>query len=82
MIVNVEVEKTGSENNVSLIKRFTRRVQGSGILPKARAIRYTKRDKSEPAKKNRALKVIERKKEVSKLIKLGKMQDKRNDSNK
>ena len=82
MSVNVEVQKTGSENNVSLIKRFTRRVQGSGILPKARTVRYSKRDKSEPAKKNRALKVIERKKEVNRLIKLGKMQDKRNESSK
>ena len=82
MSVNVEVQKTGSENNVSLIKRFTRRVQGSGILPKARTVRYSKRDKSEPTKKNRALKVIERKKEVNRLIKLGKMQDKRNESSK
>lgn len=77
MITNVEVEKAGSENNVSLIRRFTRKVQSSGILGRARSIRYNERPKSSYTKKKRALKTLTRRKEINRLIKLGKLPDNR-----
>ena len=73
MSINVEVTKTGNENNVSLLRRFTRRVQGSGVLPRVRSIRYASRKPSEYVKKKKTLKVLARRKEVNELIKLGKM---------
>ncbi len=73
MSINVEVTKTGNENNVNLLRRFTRRVQGSGVLPRVRSKRYALRKPSEYVKKKKTLKNLVRRKEVNALIKLGKM---------
>lgn len=73
MSINVEVTKTGNENNVNLLRRFTRRVQGSGVLPRVRSKRYAMRKPSEYVKKKKTLKTLARRKEVNVLIKLGKM---------
>ena len=59
-MINVEVQKTGTENPMSVLKRFTRRVQGAGILPRVRSLRYAKRAESRYVRKKRALKVIAR----------------------
>ena len=76
MAVNIEVEKNANENAINLIKRFTRRVQGSGILPRVRSIRYTERQPSKYVKKKRALKSIQNKEKITELIKMGKMVEK------
>jgi len=73
--VNVEVTKNGNENNVNLIRRFTKRVQGAGILPRVRSIRYSTRKQSEYVKKKKTLKLLKRREEVAELIKLGKMNE-------
>jgi hypothetical protein len=73
MAINVEVLKTGNENNLNLIRRFTKRVQGSGVLPRVRSLRYAGRKASEYVKKKKTLKVLKRREEVSELIKMGKM---------
>ena len=72
-MINAEVVKTGTENNVNLIRRFTKRVQGSGVLPRVRSIRYSGRKLSEYVKKKKTLKVLKRRTEVNELIKMGKM---------
>ena len=72
-MINIEVEKNNNENNLSLLRRFTKRVQGSGILPRVRSIRYNSRKLSAYKVKKKTLKSIKRKKEVAELIKLGKM---------
>jgi len=77
MATNIQVEKTGNENNIILIKKFNKKVQRSGILAKARAGKYNRRPKSNHTKKVKALKVLKRRKEVDKLIKLGKLPDRR-----
>ncbi len=73
MAINVEVERNANENSLSLLRRFTKRVQGSGVLPRVRSIRYTLREESFYKKKKRTLEKIARKNEVLHLIKLGKM---------
>lgn len=75
-MINVEVERNQNENTVSLLKRFTRRVQGSGILPRVRSIRYHTRNRSEYVKKKQTLKVLEHRKNVAQLVKLGKLPEK------
>ena len=75
-MINAEVEKNNNESNVNLIKRFTRRVQGAGILPRVRSIRYAERTQSKYVRKKMALKALRRRQEVEKLIKLGKMVEK------
>lgn len=71
--VNVEVIKGSNENNISVLRRFTRRVQGAGILPKMRSKRYSERDKSENVKRARTLALLKKKEETAELVKLGKM---------
>ncbi len=75
MTTNVKVEKTGNENSVSLIKKFSRRVRGSGILQRVRSIRYNSRQESKFTKKKRALKSIENREKINELIKLGKISE-------
>ncbi len=72
-MINAEVVKSGNENNVNLIRRFTKRVQGSGVLPRVRSKRYAARKQSEYVKQKKTLKVLKRRQEVAELLKMGKM---------
>ena len=72
-MINIEVDKNNNENNISLLRRFTKRVQGSGILPRIRSIRYKERKLSAYKTKMKTLKSIRRKEEIAELIKMGKM---------
>jgi ribosomal protein S21 len=74
MIV-VEVTKNPNETSTSLIRRFSKRMQGAGVLKKARSIRYKDRPMSPFTKKKRALKRISRQTEFERLRKLGKISD-------
>ncbi len=73
MIINIEVEKTGTETNANLLRRFSKRVQGAGIIQKVKGMRYKDRNQSKYKIKIKTLDSIKRRKEVEKLIKLGKM---------
>lgn len=73
MITTIEIVKNNNENNASILRRFSRRVQESGIIPKMKSIRYNQREKSKLVQKKVALKKITRRKEVEKLKKLGKV---------
>ena len=74
-MINAEVVKTGNENNLNLIRRFTKKVQGSGVLPRVRSIRYASRKMSEYVKRKKTLKVLRRREEIAELIKMGKMSE-------
>ena len=71
--INVEVKKNPNENTTSLIRRFTKRVQGSGVLPRVRSVAYRERPLSRLKRKMKTLKSIGRRKEIEKLKKLGKL---------
>jgi ribosomal protein S21 len=73
MAVNVEVAKSGTDNNLGLIRKFTKRVQGSGILSRLRSRRYSARKPSEYVKKKKTLKKIGERARIRDLIKMGKM---------
>lgn len=73
MAVNAEVQKTGSENTLSMIRKFSRRVQGAGLVKTVRGRRYHSRDTSKIVKKKRALKLIKRRADFRKLVKEGKV---------
>lgn len=70
---NVEVQKQGTENAMSMIRRFQKRVQGSGVLRRARSIRYHKRSESSFVKKSQALNRIAKREHYEKQVKLGKI---------
>jgi len=69
----VKIQKKGKENPHSLVYRFTKAVQGSGVLVRARKARFKHRNISEGTKKRAALRREELKKEYEKLQKLGKV---------
>lgn len=73
MSMNVQVEKNGGESTANLIRRFTKRVQGAGIIPKVRKGRYHARTKSENVGKTKRLKRLKSKAVYEELLKLGKI---------
>lgn len=75
--VNVEVTKNNNENAISLIRRFTKRVQGSGVIPRVRSIRYSQRKPSHFKMKKSALVVLAKRKQYELLEKLGKLPEKK-----
>lgn len=75
MATNVEVEKNPSESTANLIRRFTKRMQGAGIVHKIRNGRYFKRVKSENVNRRTKLLKLKRKETYEKLLKLGKIQE-------
>lgn len=77
MAINVEVEKNNNESSANVIRRFTKRVQGAGIVPKVRGGRYFTRTKSGNVRRSAKLEKLEKKAEYEKLIKLGKVQEHR-----
>lgn len=70
---NVSVDRNPNESASSLIRRFTKRVQDSGILPRVRSLKEAQRTLSYYKKKKGALEVIRRRSEMEKLAKLGKL---------
>jgi ribosomal protein S21 len=69
----IEVKKNPNENNASVLRRFSRRIQESGIIHKVKGNRYNERKESKLKVKKSALKRMARRKEIEVLKKLGKM---------
>ncbi|HHE67637.1 MAG TPA: 30S ribosomal protein S21 [Candidatus Parcubacteria bacterium] len=69
----LEIKKSERETTYSLIRRFQKKIQRSGILLQARKIRFRARRKSEQMKKREKVRKEELKKEYEKLAKLGKL---------
>jgi len=77
MATNVEVEKNNNESSANVIRRFTKRVQGAGIVPKVRSGRYYERIKSRNVQRTSKLKKLVKRVVYEKLVKLGKVQETR-----
>jgi ribosomal protein S21 len=69
--MGVEIKKEKRESITSLIRRFARAVQQSGILIRAREKMYKDRNISEEKKRRSALRREEMKAKYEKLKKLG-----------
>ena len=67
----IEVKKKEGESFDSLLKRFSRKVQQSGILYRARKIRYYERKKSRNLRRRSALRRAELKVEREEMKRLG-----------
>ena len=72
-MINVEVTKNNNENALGILRRFTKRVQGSGVLPRVRSIRYEVRTLSAYKTKMKTLTSLKKRANIQELIKLGKM---------
>ncbi|MEK7610069.1 MAG: hypothetical protein AAB470_03060 [Patescibacteria group bacterium] len=71
-MVNAEVTRNSNENAMSVIRRFTRKVQGSGIIQRKRGLRFATRVQSPYKVRQRALKLINRRADFAELVKQGK----------
>ena len=69
----IEVKKNPNENNASVLRRFSRRIQESNIIQKVKNNRYSERKESKLKVKKSALKRMAKRKENEKLRKLGKI---------
>ena len=71
-MINVEITRNPNENAMSVIRRFTRKVQSSGVISRKRSLRYNTRVQSPYKVKMHTLKGLSRKAEMAELVKLGK----------
>lgn len=72
IMINVEITRNSGENNISFIRRFSRKVQSSGVIPRVRSLRASGRVQSHYKVKKRALTLIRRRADMAELVKLGK----------
>lgn len=72
MATNAEIEAKKNENGMNTLKRFTRKVQESGVLRHLRNRRWLTRDLSPYTQKVQKLKALNRRAEVDQMIKMGK----------
>lgn len=70
-MINVSVAKHGTENSMSLIRRFTKRVQGAGIIRRVKGARYHDRLKSKTKRKKSAIRRITKKETQAEQERLG-----------
>lgn len=68
-----EVKKNERETNLSLVRRFSKRIKESGVIRGAKKVLYNKRPLSLAKRKVNALRRIAKQKEREKLAKLGKI---------
>lgn len=71
MATNVDIKKTKNDNNLGLLRKFSRKVKISGVLQKKRSVRYFERNDSDFKKKENALTKIEKRKEYEHKEKMG-----------
>ncbi|MBM3256105.1 MAG: hypothetical protein FJZ04_01370 [Candidatus Moranbacteria bacterium] len=71
----VEVRKKENENAESLLRRFSRHWQASGIGVRSRKNRFFVKDYTKREKRLRALYREKKRKEYEKLAKLGKLEE-------
>jgi len=69
----IEVRKNPNENNASILRRFSRRIQESNIIQKVKGSRYNERKESKLKVKKSALKRMVKRKANERLRKLGKI---------
>ena len=69
----IEVKKNPNENNASVLRRFSRKIQESNIIRKVKSSRYNERKESKLKIKKSALKRMTKRKATDKLRKLGKI---------
>ena len=74
-MVNIEVIKGSNENNLSVLRRFTKRVQAAGVLPRVRSKRYSERIPSRNTRRAKTITHLKKKEATAELFKLGKISE-------
>ncbi len=74
-MINVEIVKGANENNLSALRRFTKRVQSSGVLPRVRSKRYAQQIPSRNTRHAKRINFLKKKEVMAELLKLGKLSE-------
>jgi len=77
MAINIKVTKGSNENTASVLRKFSYKVRGSGILMHVRKIQTREKSVSRNMKKAAALKRLAKKQAVMKLIKEGRLKERK-----
>lgn len=72
-MIRIEVQRDQTESNSSVLRRFTKKVQGAGIVKRVKGMRFAERALSDYKKKKSALKRLTRRAAYERLKKLGKV---------
>jgi len=73
----IEVRRKDKESFGALLRRFTRRVQTSGLLKEARKTRFYAKPATKIKKRESALRRLSKRRERNRLEKLGKLEEKK-----
>lgn len=73
--MSIEVRRKQGETTRSLLRRFTRRIQQSGVLIRARKSRFREKDKTKRERRASALRRVRIVAEKEKLRKLGLLEE-------
>ena len=71
----IHVRKKDRETPESMIRRFSRRVQQSGVLQRVRKGRFRREEKSRVKRREEALYKVKIRKEINRLKKLGRFDE-------
>jgi ribosomal protein S21 len=71
----IQVKRKDRETAEGLIRRFSRRVQQSGVLRRVRKLRFRQGEKSKDERRNEALYKVKIRKEIDRLKKMGKFDE-------
>ncbi len=70
----IEVQKKENESTASLLRRFSHKLRQSGNLARVHSLQFKRRKKSDLSRKKSAIWRIDKKKEIERLRKLGKIE--------
>ncbi len=71
----IQVKRKERETAEGLIRRFSRRVQQSGVLRRVRKLRFRQGEKSKDARRGEALYKVKIRKEIDRLKKMGRFDE-------
>ncbi|MDQ5901914.1 MAG: hypothetical protein QG606_130 [Patescibacteria group bacterium] len=71
----IQVKRKERETAEGLIRRFSRRVQQSGVLRRVRKLRFRQGEKSKDDRRSEALYKVKIRKEIDRLKKMGKFDE-------
>lgn len=71
----IQVKRKERESSEAMIRRFSRRVQQSGVLQRVRKSRFRKEEKSKDKRRDEALYKVKIRKAISRAKKLGRFDD-------
>ena len=69
----IEVKRLPNEANSSVMRRFSKRIQGAGLIKLVKKLRFRERPQSDYKRKKETLKYIAKRQHYERLKKLGKI---------